>query len=402
MLLVTSWLCVKWALKNYNYFFGATRADQLGITLFMLIAFWVFYTLRHRVKLKKYPVFIILLLSLPLVLYPSISFLITLTDLSWIVVYLFIIISAGGLVILLNPTYLVLFTLSLGVAFLIPFGFRKEQLQFYDRVEKVLETRYGEVQLVKWKEDFWVYYNHQLQFSTLDRHMYQEGSIQPVMQLMKTAGNFLLIGGTNGMLEDELSKFGEDIDIDILAMDREFYDFMRNNEFVHLNEIEGKQLIADVDFFAYLASHTGKYDVIIVDLPDPVNVHYDQYYSSIFYERCYEALRDSGFLVTQTGDVDQHYAETRTIWDAIEATGFNLLTYHCQIPTIGQWSWVIAAKGLKTEEMLATLNKIKEKTETRWWNQEAMDMMLSSGKPDYLYRTVTDARKSTLGLSVKE
>ncbi len=371
-----------WTGKIYSYFFEISQADFVGLLLVMIISLLIFHQVKSHLFVKKSLLLVVLVLPLPMLLHPIISTLLTITDLSWINIYLFGIILVGA-VVLVSTSSASLITFSLVVAFFLPYDFEKEQLQFYDRVESSVETRKGSAQLVKWKDDLWVYYNRQLQFSTIDRHMYQEAYIQPVMQFIRQEDRVLIIGGDSGVVEDELSKFEEDFNIDVLVLDKDYHDFVRNSYKLPLQEIKNKRLIARTNFFEYLWENSDTYNLIIIDLPDPVNVDYKQYYMPEFYELCNQSLTDQGLLVTQSGDHYQNSGSSNSIWKSVQEAGFDILPYHAQIPTLGQWSWIIGSKQISRREMIETLKNIDVKTPTRWWNQGAMDMMLAFGKLTY-------------------
>ena len=81
-----------------------------------------------------------------------------------------------------------------------------DQQLYYDRVVKTWQTRKGSGQLVKWKDDYWTYYNHQLIASSIDEHVWREAYVQPLMQFLRDDANVLLIGNEGGLLLKELNK----------------------------------------------------------------------------------------------------------------------------------------------------------------------------------------------------
>ena len=370
-----------WASRVHDYFFGVSSADQFGFLTVMLVGVVLFSRISFiENKTKEFLVATSLQLLL-FALYPLVSWLLLFSDLSWIAVYLLLILTSYVLVRLFQSK--LLFSLLIGfiVVFYMPYEFRQEQQRFYDRVESSIQTREGEAQLVRWKEDFWLYYNQQFQFSTLDKHMYQEAYVQPVMQFIEKGSSVLLIGGDNGVVEDELSNFQGDISLSILILDSAFYNFSRLNNDLSVKEFETKEEISGQDVFEFLSLKSAQFDLIIIDVPDPVNLDFSQYYTVEFYELVASALTDHGFLVTQSGDYYKNGTKAHQIWNSIAYVEMNVLPLQSQIPTIGQWSWVIGAKGQSTAEMKNQLSEVAP-TAANWWNQEAADLMMSFGK-DY-------------------
>jgi len=293
-----------------------------------------------------------------------------------------------GVLLIIKTKVLFLLPISYSIVFFIPYDFQEEQLKFYDRVESSIETRLGEAQIVRWKNDFWMYYNQQLQFSTIDKHLYQEAYVHPVMQFVAAGSEVLLIGGDNGAVEDELSKFENTISLTQLTLDPVFYDFARSNASIPSRKFEEK-IVKQKDVFRFLSQGEDFFDLIIIDLPDPTNVEYAQYYTMEFYLLAYQRLKSSGLLITQSGDTNRKGNEVQKIWNSIAEVGLNVLPYQCQIPSIGQWSWVIGSKEMSSEEMRSNLSDIAS-TSTIWWNQEAMDLMLASGKQSFFSRETSE------------
>lgn len=370
-----------WSSRVHDYFFGVSAADQFGF-LIIIIAGVAFFSRLSLKRTKRKTILIAVLLLLVLfIIYPVVSMLVLFTDLSWLVIYLLLILTSFCIVYLFQSKLLLAVFAGFVIVFYMPYEFNQEQLRFYDRVESSIQTRDGEAQVVRWKADFWLYYNKQFQFSTLDKHMYQEAYVQPVMQMREKGGNVLLIGGDNGIVEDELSKFQEGISLTILIMDREFYDFSRTNDDLSLNEFRDKVEVSEKDVFEYLNQKPNQFDLIIIEVPDPVNLDFSQYYTFEFYELAYKALTGAGFLVTQSGDYYKNGMKAQQIWNSVEQVGLNVLPLQCQIPTIGQWSWVIGSKVQSVAEMKSQLAEIVP-TSSSWWNQEAANLMMSFGK-DY-------------------
>ncbi len=293
--------------------------------------------------------------------------------------------TALGVRTLFESKFLFLTPLVFAGVFLFPFEFQKAQLKFYDKLESSIETRFGEAQIVQWKGDYWMYYNGQLQFSTIDGHMFREAYIQPLMQFGDEEVDVLLVGGDNGLLESELSKFK--VSLTILPLDPEFHSFARSSNAIAFKRVNDKVVEERVNIFDFLSNHVDQYDIVIIDTPDPLNLNYQQYYTAEFYELVFGSLQDEGLMVTHSGDFYKNGTQVRQIWNSVEYVGFHVLPYQCQIPTIGHWSWVIGAKNLKAEEMMMVLSGISD-TESIWWNQEAADLMFAFGK-DYFSKGTT-------------
>ena len=243
-------------------------------------------------------------------------------------------------------------------------------------------TRKADIQLVKWKEDYWLYYDNQLQYTTVDMHIYQEAYIQPAMQLIDSGANVLMIGGDNGVLESELFKFNAKVALTILPWDASYYKWIRSNERLLFREFDSKKVLFDEVFFEFLESHPSSFDLIVVDLPDPEDLAYIQFYSKEFLKACFRSLKPKGIFVSQSGDVFKNKEKSNKIWRTARRAGFYLLPYYAQIPTIGHWSWFIGSKTLPKDVIQNKLTNVSPE-ETKWWNQDAMNLMMNSGRKTF-------------------
>lgn len=353
-------LALSWVLRFNDYFFKSTIQDDLalGFTLVLsVVLFWIF-----RAK-KKFHFLVLLGTLLPWLLFAGISELVQWTNWGSLALHVFLILTTFCCINSRISRWMPAIALSLIVIHVYPSDMDLVQKEYYDRVEESRQTRQGMAEIVNWKNDKWHYYNGQLQFSTVDAHMWREAYIQPVMQVVPTGARVLLIGGESEQVEAELRKF--DAEIAVAPYDSEFSDSLDSDG--HPFEISDQ-----------LIEQKSAYDLIILDLPDPINVEFAQFYSSDFFRLCSSALKSSGKLVSHSSDLYSKNSRRNWILENAETAGFNMTPYHAQIPTIGQWTWFIGTKD--STDVKEQLGEVEMKTETIWWNQEAMDMMLSFGK----------------------
>lgn len=361
----------------HAYFFGITPADQVAGAVVGIVCGLLGWSLRRRLPASEMVV-AMLLVALPAALHPAISSLILVTDLSWVTIYFFVSLTVAGAMYVTSARAQTTILVGLIVAFMIPFRFETAQFRFFDRVEEAYETRMGSVQVVRWKQDYWLYYNDQLQFSTLDKHMYQEAYVQPIVQFLQQGASVLLIGGDNGIVESELSKFPNSLRLTRLPYDSAFYRRSLESEWLSNTSFPTKEVLLNEHFFHFLSNHKGRFDAIIIDMPDPINVEYKQYYQAVFYDLCFQALNENGLIVSQTGDAFKNKAKVKQVEAEFALAGFASLPYVCQIPTIGHWSWVLGAKSRTVKEMRSVLSKV-DTGATQWWNQDAMNLMMYTG-----------------------
>ena len=98
------------------------------------------------------------------------------------------------------------------------------------------------------------------------------------------------------------------------------------------------------DAYQYLTETEERYDVILVDLPDPNNESLNKLYTNIFYRLCFRALTDEGIMSVQS--TSPYYA-TKAYWcigETLKSEGFYVKPYHLQVPSFGDWGFQLASK----------------------------------------------------------
>lgn len=351
-------LALYWAQQINHLYFNTTWRDTLAPVVTAVVFLLAAYLLRLRGNLK-----LAALASsvLPWIVMPATIFLISHSAWGSLLIHVFIVLII--LTSFVSPTrWNLIPTVSLIAAIIFPWSVDPAQEEFYDKVVESTETRMGKARTISWKDDTWHYYNEQLRYSSVDQHIWAEAYIQPGMQLVDDRAKVLLIGGDDGVLLEELGKFPNPVTR--LSYDSELTDKQTTGE-------QGTPLALS------LQSVTDQYQIIILDLPDPSNPDYYQYYSEGFLKLCLARLADDGYLISHSGDLFSKQIPPDSIWQNARQAGFRVTLYHAQLPTVGQWTWFIGS--VDSLEIRPRLTQISMKSETVWWNQEAMDMMLSFG-----------------------
>jgi spermidine synthase len=99
------------------------------------------------------------------------------------------------------------------------------------------------------------------------------------------------------------------------------------------------------DAMSWLRTADEVFDAVVVDLPDPDAPATAKLYSQEFYGLTARVLAPGGRLVVQAGSP---YFAPEAFWciDAtVAATGLATTTYHVDVPSFGDWGFVLAARG---------------------------------------------------------
>jgi len=326
---------------------------------------------------------ILLMVGVQLLSWPILDWFILQTNHGWAFVYAFLV--AIGIIIGSSWSGITTATLTVGTLLIwwIPFHSNPDQKFFYDKLVASQETKKGHVHQVQWQDDLWIHYNRQLSATSMDAHMYYEPLVHPIMHLAGPQAHVLLFGGDNGFALRELQKYG-DANLKVVPYDAEFL----------------QSSVAEIDFdhsteeiFYFLSRSTKSFDAIIVDLPDPVNATTSQYYSVEFYEACSRRLHADGLLVTQGGSPYVQADVFQSIKMSIEAAGFETQPLHNQVPSLGEWGWVLSSKSPSSRSLKERLLGTPPDVPTVWWNKEATAMMLSFGKQGFFLNSQVDVNR---------
>lgn len=136
-----------------------------------------------------------------------------------------------------------------------------------------------------------------------------------------------------------------------------------------------KMEIVNDDAYNFLVHNQFQYDVILVDLPDPNNEALNKLYTNVFYRLCKNSLSESGVMVVQS--TSPYYA-TNAFWcinRTIESEGFNVLPYHLEVPSFGDWGFNLASR--KELDGKFNLN-----VDTKYLTDEKIGSMFQFGKDE--------------------
>ncbi len=359
-----------WNYLLFSHFFEFEWVDRLSLLLAVILPAGLILPFRRKLKTLSL-VWVIPVIATTFLLFPALRFFISVFELSWLLPHAHLVVLSLTLVCFRSSKgAIALLTCSLPVVWLVPYDMDQNQQLYYDTVVSSTQTRKAEIHRVRWKDELWTHYNGRLSYATVDRHIYYEAMAHPAMHL-QLGKRTLVIGGDNGQLLAELVKY-PNLRITVLPWDIEFLN--------QSNPDPRLKIVPTSNALDYLASEAGSYDYIYIDIPDPISLELNQYYTREFYSLCKRVLSTDGLLVTQALNPYDPGGHHYIIQSTLEEAGFTTRAYHCQIPTLGQWAWLIA--GTSAIESHLFLPK-QQLVATKWWNKEAMEMMLSFGKRSF-------------------
>ena len=240
------------------------------------------------------------------------------------------------------------------------------------------QTAYQKIVMTKHKDDVRLFLDGNLQFSTMDEYRYHEALVHIPMLYAKSHERILVLGGGDGLAVREILKYDDVKEMVLVDIDKEMTDLCTNNaEISKLNNhsLENEKLkVINEDAYIYVQENKEKFDVIIIDFPDPNNENLNKLYTNVFYNYVKANLTQDGVMVCQS--TSPYYAK-KSFWcinKTIKTQFENVLPYHLQVPTFGEWGFNLAFNGDNTRQKLAV--------ETKYLTDENIDAMFVFGKDE--------------------
>jgi len=299
--------------------------------------------------------------------------------------------------------------------------------RFYDDPIVHKETsKYQHLVLTKNQSsgDVRLYINGNTQFSSLDEQRYHDFLVHPVMSLVSQKKNVLILGGGDGLALREVLKYESlyevtlvDLDPDMIKLATE-NKYMRelNNDAFHdarlvvkdadgLNDVNvagvylatdesGLQGQLDSEWVASVKVYSldadqflngldrQKWDVVIIDFPDPSSVELSKLYSKQFYKKLKRHLSDDAFVAIQSTSPYHAKEAFLTIGNTLRAAGFSALPYRQNVPSFGDWGYFLAwSNDVSSTQIYEKISALKFfSVDTEFITPELMRASFAFGK----------------------
>jgi spermidine synthase len=213
-------------------------------------------------------------------------------------------------------------------------------------------TPYQRIVLTHNKNDYRLYLNNNLQFSSADEYRYHEALVHPVMAAAKKVDHVLVLGGGDGLAVREILKYKDVKSITLVDLDEGMTKLFRSNAV--LTKLNKKSLddpkvtVYNQDAYIWAKNTDKKFDVVIIDFPDPSNYSLGKLYSLNFYATLKNIVTPDAAIVIQT---TSPYFAPKSFW-CINKTVAEVFpdadAYHAYVPSFGEWGFTIAANNPKT------------------------------------------------------
>ena len=307
-----------------------------------------------------------------------------------------------------------------------------EQRFYDDPIIHKTTTKYQHIVLTENKQlgDIRLYINGNTQFSSLDEKRYHDLLVHPVMSIANQPEHALILGGGDGLALRELLKYKHlksitlvDLDPDMIKLASENPQLRKLNKDafqdarLHVRpannvtsvNVKGVYLdskdsltkntktewVATVDVYSIDADqfirtkNEQRWDVVIIDFPDPSSVELSKLYSQQFYRQLRRQLSNNAFVAIQSTSPYHAKESFLAIGQTLKSAGFNILPYRQNIPSFGDWGFHLAWASGDTEETIKnSLKKVSNFTvKTDYVTPELMLASLAFGKGELIPKT---------------
>jgi len=226
-----------------------------------------------------------------------------------------------------------------------------EQQLFTGKVIHSEDTRYQHVVLTKHPKTSHVmlFLNSGLQFCSADEERYHENLVHPAMHFRNTLKKdqtnedsleVLVLGGGDGLAIRELAK----TEPHLLSLNDSSLFTKTIPSIIRKPNLE----LLHKDAYTYVenAAQAGKkFDVILIDFPDPRNEALGKLYSKYFFHNIRLLLKQGGVVAIQASSpVHVKHAYICT-GKTMTAAGLKVLPYHDNIPSFNHWGWYLAVNS---------------------------------------------------------
>ena len=208
------------------------------------------------------------------------------------------------------------------------------------------------------------------QSTTSDEFIYHESLVHPSLVQHQNPENIFIAGGGEGATAREVLKYKSIKNITMVDIDKEVVlackKLLKNH---HKNSFDNPKVnLTFGDARNYLKFTKESYDVVIIDVPDPLEAGPAyKLFTKEFYSLVKSKLKNSGILVTQAGPTDPNSAKQwfTKVFNTINSVFPLTLPYHSHVPAFGTtWGFVMGSNSdapSTTEEIDLKLKQLSLK-----------------------------------------
>jgi spermidine synthase len=259
----------------------------------------------------------------------------------------------GGVFLLRLKCLAVIALLVAGIAGAGRFTLFAEEEVFQDEIVYARTSDYQRIVLTHGRGSFQLFLNGSLQFSSADEYRYHEALVHPAFAAFESRGlkarRVLVCGGGDGLAVREILKHPGVQEVVVVDLDPAMTEMAAKQPLVaELNKrsmLDGRVKVLNMDALVALGEMAPnlRFDIAVVDFPDPHSYSVGKLYTTRFYRLLKEHLNPEGVAAVQS---TSPLMARRSFWciaTTLEASGFAVRPYHLAVPSFGVWGFNLAS-----------------------------------------------------------
>jgi spermidine synthase len=230
---------------------------------------------------------------------------------------------------------------------------------YADEIVYTTSSPYQRILVTKNDAGFQLFLNGNLQFSSADEYRYHEALVHPAMVTASQSQRVLILGGGDGLALREVLKYRNVREVTLVDLDPKMTQL--SNAFQPLGILNAHAFddprvkVVNADAMIWLEEARDRFDVAIVDFPDPSSFALGKLYTTRFYRLLRTRLTPEATITVQSGSPLNARRAFWCIVRTMEAAGLQVKPYQTTVPSFGVWGFALAsAQPLVTPQKIGT------------------------------------------------
>ena len=223
-----------------------------------------------------------------------------------------------------------------------------EDQLYADDIVYTTSSPYQRILVTNNRAGFQLFLNGNLQFSSADEYRYHEALVHPAMSAHASPQRVLILGGGDGLAMREVLKYPGVTHVTLVDLDPKMTSL--STSFPPLARLNGHAFrdrrvrVVNQDAMIWLEQVRDRFDVVIIDFPDPSSFALGKLYTTRFYRLLRARLTPEATISVQC--TSPLYAR-QAYWCIIrtmEAAGLSVRPYQTTVPSFGVWGFALAGQ----------------------------------------------------------
>lgn len=209
-------------------------------------------------------------------------------------------------------------------------------------------TPYQRIVLTRNQQGFQLYLNGNLQFNSVDEYRYHEALVHPAVSLAGAPRRVLVLGGGDGLAIRELLRYDGIESITLVDIDPQMTSL--SDRFPPLKSLNAAAFdsprvnVINADAFLWAEESDDKFDLAIIDFPDPGTFSVGKLYSRRFFGLLKRHLTEQACVCVQCTSPRVAPQSYWCIVSTLESVGFRVHAFRATVPSFGVWGFALASQ----------------------------------------------------------